>query len=332
MKNRLLKFLTLVLSLCCAVIFIVACGDKHEHSFTKKVTTEDYIASEATCTEEGTYYYSCACGEKGTETFKYGGYDHTYLDTWTTDENYHYKKAACGIDSKKDYGEHSFDSNATCSVCEMKLTTTEGVLYDESPDGTYARVIGYNGTSLAVKISDTYNDLPVKSIYVEAFKDSAIKAVFIPSCVTDIDGKAFYNCHELKMVSFGENSQLSALGYYSFYNCYSLESIEIPSGVDEIPYFAFEYCTGLKTITFSENSRLEYIKRYAFSNCDSLESIEIPSTVKFIEEVVFLGCDKMTTITFDGTKEQWAAIEKNNRWNEGSLVTKVVCTDGEITI
>ena len=43
------------------------CG-KHEHHFTKEVTDEKYLAAPATETE-ATYYKSCVCGEKGTETF-----------------------------------------------------------------------------------------------------------------------------------------------------------------------------------------------------------------------------------------------------------------------
>lgn len=60
--------LTLLLSLS---IFVVGCG-KHTHSFTEKVTTDEYLATAADCVNEATYYFSCKCGEKGTERFKYG--------------------------------------------------------------------------------------------------------------------------------------------------------------------------------------------------------------------------------------------------------------------
>ena len=43
------------------------CG-KHEHRFTEEVVDEKYLAAPATETE-ATYYKSCVCGEKGTETF-----------------------------------------------------------------------------------------------------------------------------------------------------------------------------------------------------------------------------------------------------------------------
>jgi len=44
----------------------------HVHVFDKEVATDTYKATAATCMAKATYYKSCACGEKGTETFEYG--------------------------------------------------------------------------------------------------------------------------------------------------------------------------------------------------------------------------------------------------------------------
>ena len=44
-------------------------GPREEHSFTQKVETRQYQRGEATCTEPATYFYSCACGEKGYDSF-----------------------------------------------------------------------------------------------------------------------------------------------------------------------------------------------------------------------------------------------------------------------
>jgi len=54
---------------------IPALTEEHTHGYTEKVTSQTYLASEATCTAKATYYYSCTCGEKGTETFEYGEVD-----------------------------------------------------------------------------------------------------------------------------------------------------------------------------------------------------------------------------------------------------------------
>ena len=44
----------------------------HEHAFDRQVATEEYLAAPADCDTPASYYYSCECGEKGTETFERG--------------------------------------------------------------------------------------------------------------------------------------------------------------------------------------------------------------------------------------------------------------------
>ncbi len=44
----------------------------HVHVFDQQVPTKAYQVSAATCTEAAVYYYTCECGEIGTETFTYG--------------------------------------------------------------------------------------------------------------------------------------------------------------------------------------------------------------------------------------------------------------------
>lgn len=52
------------------------------HVFDREVADAKYLVSEATCIAKAVYYKSCACGEKGTETFEYGEYvAHTLVKT-----------------------------------------------------------------------------------------------------------------------------------------------------------------------------------------------------------------------------------------------------------
>ena len=51
------------------------------HTYDQEVTTDSYLATPATCTKQATYYKSCACGAKGTETFASGDLlPHTWGD------------------------------------------------------------------------------------------------------------------------------------------------------------------------------------------------------------------------------------------------------------
>ena len=66
MKKNVLFVVLVVLAL------FVGCAEPHTHVFDKEVPSERYLASEATEKEAAKYYKSCACGEKGNETFSYG--------------------------------------------------------------------------------------------------------------------------------------------------------------------------------------------------------------------------------------------------------------------
>lgn len=56
--------------------------ETHTHVFDREVADAKYLVSEATCIAKAVYYKSCACGEKGTETFEYGEYAaHTLVKT-----------------------------------------------------------------------------------------------------------------------------------------------------------------------------------------------------------------------------------------------------------
>ena len=64
----------------------------------------------------------------------------------------------------------------------------------------------------------------------------------------------------------------------------------------------------------------------------AITSIIIPDRVTSIGNYAFVGCTSLTDITFNGTEEQWNAIEKGSDWNFSVPATKVVCTDGEVSL
>ncbi len=89
------------------------CGYKrvegHSHVYNHKNTDEAYLNSEATCTAKATYFYSCSCGDKGTETFEHGSLAEHKFTTYIPNDN-----ATCTKDGTK---------TATCDVC--KIATDE---------------------------------------------------------------------------------------------------------------------------------------------------------------------------------------------------------------
>ena len=70
------------------------------HVFDKKVETDAYLATAATCKAGASYYFSCACGEKGTETFSGTAGtlgDHKYSTEYKSDKDNHWNECTvCG--------------------------------------------------------------------------------------------------------------------------------------------------------------------------------------------------------------------------------------------
>lgn len=95
-----------------------------EHKFDRQVISPAYLKSNASCTSPAVYYYSCSCGQKGSETFFYGSsLGHTISGTWGRDANFHWSACAiCG--AKGEMATHVFTTYAnTCSVCGYTRNT-----------------------------------------------------------------------------------------------------------------------------------------------------------------------------------------------------------------
>lgn len=102
-------------------------------------------------------------------------------------------------------------------------------------------ITGYTGKQTTLKIPETIENLPVLKIGEEAFANSKIKSVSIPSSCTEID-------------------------WFAFYGCYALTSIHIGNGVKTIGYGAFDACSKSLTIHCSKDSYAEqYAKSFGIS-------------------------------------------------------------------
>ena len=73
--KKTIRALSLALVVVLLMPMVVACnpetGDStHEHEFSKMVVNTKFLKEEGSCSKKSTYYYSCECGEKGTEIFE----------------------------------------------------------------------------------------------------------------------------------------------------------------------------------------------------------------------------------------------------------------------
>ena len=81
----------------------------------------------------------------------------------------------------------------------------------------------------------------------------------------------------------------------------------IPSSVDDLPV------TEIAMSAFYQQGVIE---------------VRIPASVTTIGDEAFAYCEHLETIVFGGTKAQWGAITKGNRWSYATDIWEISCSDG----
>ena len=215
---------------------------------------------------------------------------------------------------------------------KWQQTSTKGVQYEQSSDGSYA-VSGYDGSSAEVVIASVWRGQPVTAIGSYAFNGCiGLTSVTIPDSVKDIGDYAFNNCSKLTSVTIPNN--VANIGDCAFADCSGLTSITIPDGVKSIGNMAFYFCDGLTEVHYNGDltgwlniSGLDSLMSYgkstktlyidgtkiegdfvisegvesiasrAFYNYSGLTSITIPDSVTSIGYDAFSGCIGLTSVT-----------------------------------
>ena len=125
---------------CTACGYVIKEATGHVHSYTEKNTDAKYLKSAATCTAKAVYYYSCSCGEKGSETFESGEtLAHTWETKWANNEGKHWHECTV-CKTKGDEADHAFEWKI-----DKEATVTEaGAKHEE------CKVCGYKKNAVAI--------------------------------------------------------------------------------------------------------------------------------------------------------------------------------------
>ena len=275
-------------------LFFRTCTTCHEIEW-KQGSYNDHIwqiiTTDPTCTERGFDTKTCVfCGK--IEVVNYVDTKHAWQERYSFDDLQHW--IDCDkCDEYKDKGEHTIEDSGECSVCKELVRATKDVLYSISADGTYAEVVGYEGTATKIRIADTYQDLPVKTICDNAFDNNdKITFVIIPDSITSIGAGAFEGCASLTGVVIPNS--VTSIGDSAFERCASLTSVVIPDSVISIGARAFSRCDRLTSVEIGNS--VTSIGDYAFYNCDRLTSIKIQNSVTSIGISSFYNCSRLTRI------------------------------------
>ncbi len=138
----------------------------------------------------------------------------------------------------------------------------------------------------------------------------------IPASVTSIgeycfsghsENYSYITAHRFVAVAFtAENSKLTTIGDYAFYQNARLTSITLPNSVKTIGNYAFYECQALTSVKLSAS--LETIGAYAFAASANtyqvpISTITIPAGVHSIGARAFENCQLLTTVVFEGTAD-----------------------------
>ncbi len=187
-----------------------------------------------------------------------------------------------------------------------------------------------------VQIPATYSGKPVLAIAAGAsvINGGSITELTIPDSVMSIGENAFCRMSSLTKIIFG--SGIRAIGAYAFSGCFALKTIEM-SGTSTI-FSAQGNClieTATKTVilgTFNcsipNDGSVTAIASGAFSYYD-IGTVTLPQSITVIEENAFYNCS-ITNFHYEGTKADWEAIEKDEKWCAETDPFDVICSDGNV--
>ena len=134
---------------CTVCGYVIKAAIGHVHSYTEKNTDEKYLKTPATCTAKAVYYYSCSCGNKGTETFESGDMlAHSWGTVWVSDGSKHWHECTV-CKTKGDEADHTFEWKI-----DKEATVTEaGAKHEE------CKICGYNKTAVIIdKLAPSITD------------------------------------------------------------------------------------------------------------------------------------------------------------------------------
>ena len=334
MKNKLL-LICAVLGSASAAVGLTACfggetGGGHTHVYNRDIAEENYLAAPASCTDRAQYYYSCECGEAGTDVFEYGDYGAHSYGAYTADNNATCvdngtETAVCSVCNGRDVrvipntatGVHNFvnyiyNDDATCVKNGTKTGScqhcdaTDTVEAEDTATGrhTYGEWVADGNATCIENGTET-----AKCQHCEA-TDTREKA----------DGRLFHKYENGECTVCGsKRTEGLEYTYYSRGDYYIVTGIGsakdpeifIPDEYNNKPVksvkgSAFAGCKFVKSITVSDG--ITEVGNSAFSKCTSLESLTLGRGFTDNGGYIVNGCTKLKEIRYTGDLQGWCAI------------------------
>ncbi|MBE6879895.1 MAG: leucine-rich repeat domain-containing protein [Ruminococcaceae bacterium] len=178
-------------------------------------------------------------------------------------------------------------------------------------DNDTVAITGYSGKEKIIVIPGEIDGKPVTEIAEKAFNEKEIEEVVIPSGVTAIRSKAFYNCKRLEKIDMPDT--LREIGSSVFYNCESLVEVKIPEDIEKIEDYTFYGCKDLEKVVLPDG--LEIIGLSAFNSC-GFKEITLPESVTAIDRWAFAHNEELERIYLP-KKVKAESFGVNYSYNDG---------------
>ncbi len=184
-------------------------------------------------------------------------------------------------------------------------------------------------------IFENYQSNPLHNSEASLYLDGVrVSHLVIPDGVEKIEQFAFASCDELDRISLP--SSLKSVANQALPNLDSSKYNEYNGGYylgnSNDPYAVFVKTVSTETAEVEIKQGCKLILRGAFLFCSELESLTIPTSLASIDQYAFESCYSLESITFLGNASEWAAVEKQNDWRTGSLISSVSCSDAIIEL
>lgn len=233
-----------------------------EHVFDQQNTDAKYLKAAATCTSPAEYYYSCICGQIGTETFYSGeAKGHSFSDQWNCDENNHWHPATCEhTDEKGSFGPHRWDDGM--------ITKNAG--HNVDGEKVYTCVdCGYKKTEVIPGQPHDYNQRVVDAKYLKSAATCTTPATYYYSCVCGAVGTETFTDGEAKGHTFSDQWSYNEIQHWRAATCeHKDEKIQVG-----------DHIWNPGVITTQPTATTKGVKTYTCSVCGATKTEEVaPST------------------------------------------------------
>ena len=136
------------------------------------------------------------------------------------------------------------------------------------------------------------NKIPAGAFSTSAYNAPiTINRILLPSTITEIDDKAFFNCNSLLEIELPIN--LSVIGENCFTYCWQLQNIDVPGKVKTIGNNAFDHCTSLRDANLwcpNSANKIEASENAWFTGTSrSLLTVHILSTISTMDAKTLYG-------------------------------------------